>query len=229
MSPSYILESTQRENSNQERLMSNITVSIVPNLSIQSSQSSQSRQIINGEYINIPFKLTTNGEKFYLDINTEIKLCELKGLINEQVLNNFRLSIYDIVQVGTELGENGPVVNTESEMKLGSYLDRGRNFAAFYIRPVNLEPINHSDSPLRPINFLTQYFRTSNLDNIDLDSIQTDTFYCVICFRTRRISSRRRLIRCTHEFCINCINQWTSSNNQNSQRNNCPICRRFIE
>lgn len=199
--------------------MSNIIVSIVPTLQIQSMQ------FRNERYINIPFKLTTNGEKFYLDINTETKLCELKDLINEHVLSNFRLRAYDIVQVGTDRGENGPVINTESNMKLERYLQSGHNFAAFYIRPLNSGSTSQTDTNIEPTNFLLSHFLRST--NTHTNRF-TQTFDCAICLGTRGIGSRRRL-RCAHEFCINCINQWMSSNNENSQRNRCPICRRYIE
>lgn len=189
--------------------MSNNTVSIVSILS---------NQIRNRGYINIPFKLTTNGEKFYLDINKETKLCELKELINEHVLSNFRLSVYDIVEVGTDRGENGPVLNIESNIKLRRYLENRRNSAAFYIRPVNSLSTVQTNTIQEPTSFLSRYSMNVN----------TNTFECAICLGMREIVSGRRL-RCAHEFCINCINQWMRSNSVNLQRNTCPICRGHIE
>ncbi len=207
MSPSYIINQSDNQNSLTNNSMSNVAVSIVE----------------REEIINIPFKLTTNGQKFYLDLNLYIKLCELRPLINQLVLENFTLENYDVVMVGSPEGENGPAINTSSNRTIKNYLSSNCNyFPAFYIRPNNLQIINNlqSTDPPRP-----NYF-SALLDNM-IENDRINSFECAICFCTRR-QRNSRLLTCGHRYCIDCINRWMNSNEANHSRNRCPICRERI-
>lgn len=169
--------------------------------------------------MRIPFKLTTTGDKFNQDLSLETKFSELKNKINNEVFNNFGLREYDIVPVGSILSENGPAIDENSSISISRFFSE--NIPAFYIRPILRIISNHEEQARNNLNF-SRYFR-SYLSNLD----STNSFDCSICFQIRHLRSRR-ILNCSHIFCINCINRWMESNEINSQRNRCPICRSII-
>ncbi len=188
---------------------------------------------ISNEIKMFSFKLTTSGIKFNKQLNTEIKLNELKQEINSIVFENFRIRDYEIVKSGSLLSENGPAIDTTLNISLRTYLADTINFCAFYIRPIN--PLtNNSDNPEQILSTIhvqepsqPQTLRQSSLRNLfypSRNNLINNSFECAICLEIMSNNSRR-VLRCTHTFCIRCINRWMSSDNVNSRRSSCPLCR----
>lgn len=190
---------------------------------------------MSNEIKNFSFKLTTSGIKFNKQLNIETKLNELKQEINSNVFEYFRIRDYEIVKAGSLLSENGPAIDTTLNISLNTYLGNTINFCAFYIRPVG--STNNSDNPEQILSTIhvqepsqLQTLRQSSLRNLFFPSrnnLINNSFECTICFEIMSNNSRR-VLRCTHTFCIRCINRWISSDNVNSRRNYCPLCRCLI-
>ena len=187
----------------------------------------------SNEYKIFPFKLTTTGTKFNKQLNIEIKLNELKQEMNSDIYENFRIRDYEIVKAGSLLSENGPAIDTTLNISLRTYLADTINYCAFYIRPVN-SPINNSGISEQTVSTIhiqepsqPQSLRQSSLRNLFFSSrnnLSNNSFECAICLEIMP-NNLRRVLRCSHTFCIGCINRWISSDNINSGRSSCPLCR----
>ncbi len=193
------------------------------------------------QLITFPFKLTTNGTKFYKEIDIETKLNELKEKINPEVLNNFGIRDYHIVKAGSLLNEDAPPIDTNLNISLRMYLGDTINLTAFYIRPIgsgnnsvqtpqstqsvdsiNLNNLNNQVGEQNQTS--TQSFNIRNFFFPRNTGLTLNTFDCAVCLEN--VPSRlRRPLRCGHVFCSDCINRWVTSNNINSRHRSCPLCR----
>ncbi len=196
------------------------------------------------QLITFPFKLTTNGTKFYKEIDIETKLNELEEKINPEVLNNFGIRDYHIVKAGSLLNEDAPPIDTNLNISLKMYLGNTINLTAFYIRPIgsgnnsvqsaqtaqsaqsaqSVDSVNLNNQVGEQNQTSTQSFNIRNFFFPRNTGLTLNTFDCAVCLEN--VSSRsRRPLRCGHVFCSDCINRWVTSNNINSRHSSCPLCR----
>ena len=192
----------------------------------------------NGRNFYFKLILTTLNFQIYLNYNT--KLSELRQYINNIVLDTFNLIDYEIVLVGQELAEYSQKLDESNQLDFISYFNEDIKYTAFYIRPIfnTIESIEQDyQNRIRSINnnqiftrLLSLVSITNNLTNNftnNLTNNLTNNFQCPICFDYNTIANSRNL-QCAHRFCIDCINLWINSTEQNIYRDCCPLCRNRI-
>lgn len=155
------------------------------------------------------FKHVWTGITVQIVINCDIKINQLKNIINDKIIRKLKVNNdYEIIIVGQDLQELADPINLESINKLRSIKNE-----LFYIRPIN-EPIPR-DILMRESRSTTNLINLTNLE-------------CVICYQNYSLNNYLSWINCSHfsSCCQSCITSWSNECLLRNLDSSCPICRR---